>query len=225
MNDMEIDTANLSSNSYNHQSLNTGNNESNDSEHNQSNENIKSYLSSTNGIPTDNMNPGDGRMDPNEEMRMQFLKMFQEYANMAEDQGEKERRLNIMNDENLNMKENPHEATRMFSHHLGNLGPGEDSHKKNSKPLEKHEIHHGHDESRVEKNFRGSELEEGNRRNIKFVRGNVHISKFIMAKMEKQHIYLKKIGLHDQQNHFTDNVPGLDLLGEEQKELFKDYHK
>jgi len=164
--------------------------------------------------------------DPNEELRAQFMNMFEEYASMAGSDEEKKRRMAVMGKEKDQMKKNPSKRTAVFSHQMGSRMPNEDFERPHEKPLREHHIHHGNDKKRIPKNHKGDHLEEENRNNIKFIKGNVHISKHITQKIAKQYVHMKEIGMTDHSFNFGQgSAPELQHLGDEEKEWFMEYQK
>lgn len=164
--------------------------------------------------------------DPNEELRGKFMEMFAEYANMTDDPEEKKRRMGVLGKEKDHMKKNPSKRTAMFSHQLGSRMPGESFEKPHEKPLKDHHLHEGHNQDRIPKNHKGQHLEVDNRHNIKFIRGNVHISRHITNKIKKQYGHMKEIGMEDHSFNFGQGqFPEMQHLGDEEKEWFMDYQK
>ena len=78
---------------------------------------------------------------------------------------------------------------------MGDRHPGEAHMEHHEKPLENEHLHDGHDKDRVQTNIKGGAQEEKNTNDIKFVNNNVHISKHIIAKIQKQKKYLENMGI------------------------------
>ena len=170
--------------------------------------------------------PENGSTDPNDELRNKFLEIFEEYADKAGTLEEKQRRKKIMTNEKDWMKQVPSDFTKMYHHSMGSRHPGEEHEEAHEKPLSEHELKHGHDENRIPKNHKGFHLERKNRSDIRFIKGNVHISKHILKKIAKQDVYMKKIGMENHPNNFSEtNFPGMHEMGTEEKEWFLEYKK
>jgi hypothetical protein len=170
--------------------------------------------------------PGDGVTDPNDELRGKFLELFEEYASRAGTPEERERRSKIMTSEKDWMKQVPSEFTKMHHNSLGTRAPGDGQEEPHEAPLEDHQLTHGHDEARIPKNHRGDPLVPKNRNDIKFIKGNVHISKHILQKLVKQNAYMKEIGMEAHPTNFSEShFPGMHEMGGEEKEWFMEYQK
>ena len=170
--------------------------------------------------------PSDGAMDPNDELRGKFLELFEEYASRAGTPEERERRQNIMTSEKDWMKQVPSEFTKMYHNSFGGRAPGEGHDQAHEAPLEDHHLTHGHDENRIPKNHKGDHLIPKNRSDIKYIKGNVHISKHIMKKLARQNDYMKEIGMEAHPANFSEShFPGMHEMGAEEKEWFIEYQR
>ena len=132
--------------------------------------------------------------EPNLEMREKFMEMFEAYVNQSGiDKDEKERRRAMMTREEEIINKTPIHPTRQFPHSMGKRHPGEEHEEEDEKPLEEEHILHGHNKHRIPKNHKGGDLANENRNNIKYIKGNVHISHHLSKKIEK----LKPVNLEN----------------------------
>lgn len=124
------------------------------------------------------------------------------------------------------MKQVPSEFTKVYHNSLGSRAPGDGQEEPHEAPLPDHHLTHGHDEARIPKNHRGEALVPKNRNDIKFIKGNVHISKHILQKLVKQNAYMKEIGMEAHPTNFSEShFPGMHEMGAEEKEWFMEYQK
>jgi len=69
-------------------------------------------------------------------------------------------------------------------------------------------------------------LQKENRKDISFIRGNVHISKHITKKLKKQTEYMKELGMEDHKFNFSEGVfPDMGHMPEDERKWFQEYQK